>query len=615
MHDDLTRLAILHGTDKFGYHDYTPNYYALFRRFRDKPIRFLEIGVGGYGAADRGGESLAVWRDFFPAARVTGIDIQKKSLDLGPRVRILEGSQVDPEFLAGIERSEGPFDLIVDDGSHRNDHVLESFRLLFPGLREGGIYVVEDTQTAFYPNRGGSLELTQPNSVGYFADMLGRLLGPESGAAELPVAIERFHNMVVLHKRGPADAPRPAWISEVAAEAAGAVVRGAGDAAAARDLIADLAPGAAITVAETGKAESGKAETGKAETGKGAPPGLVVCPPEAVAAMTGAEFEAAFAALGPRGALVLMRPEGGVGEALAGFLARRFVEVDHVALRNRFPEAEVHPLARDIRAISASAEMIALHKAPNDYPSNAAFNPEQPQAKAALARMAEVMEEAEEAPGRMNYVELMLGMGRLDEAARQLAKVGGREARSARYHNLALVVARRRKRSREVPAILEAALSDLPDNPFFAAELADHHVGRREPKKALALLGPAHEAHPESHLILAALARAHFALGDGATAEGFARTALPRTPGHARWKVLWLMARIRLDRGDLDGAGEILARAEEISPTQPQTVLLRCDLHLRRGDTEAARAVLGRALAAHPKHPGLLRRQEEIGRA
>ncbi len=39
MRDPLTQLAILYGTDKFGYHDYTPNYFKLLKHLREKPVR------------------------------------------------------------------------------------------------------------------------------------------------------------------------------------------------------------------------------------------------------------------------------------------------------------------------------------------------------------------------------------------------------------------------------------------------------------------------------------------------------------------------------------------------------------------------------------------------
>ncbi len=195
MLDPLTRLAVIHGTDKFGYHDYTPNYHAVLRHLRDRPVRLLEIGVGGYRDADRGGESLEMWRDYFEAGQITGIDIQKKEMDLGARVAILQGSQVDAAFLAGVVEDRGPFDVIIDDGSHQNEHVVMSFELLFPTLCPGGIYVAEDVQTAFFPRFGGTLELSPPNSVGFFGDMFMRF---PAGLAR----ISRFHNMIAIAKAG-----------------------------------------------------------------------------------------------------------------------------------------------------------------------------------------------------------------------------------------------------------------------------------------------------------------------------------------------------------------------------------------------------------------------------
>jgi hypothetical protein len=210
--DPLSRLAILNGTDKFGFHDYTPNYHALFTPWRDKPVRVLEIGVGGYGDEDRGGQSLATWRDYFPQGQITGLDLQKKRLDFGPRVRIVQGSQVDPDVLARTVAEQGPFDIIIDDGSHRNEHVVESFRLLWPTLVPGGIYVAEDVQTAFMPRFGGSITLTQPNSVGFFVDLF-------TGAATVSdlTGMARYHNMIALMKAG---APCPGAAEATPAPAA-----------------------------------------------------------------------------------------------------------------------------------------------------------------------------------------------------------------------------------------------------------------------------------------------------------------------------------------------------------------------------------------------------------
>ena len=154
--DPLTRLAIKHGTDKWGPHFYTPLYHELFCHLRDWPIRLLEIGVGGYGLKTLGGASLAMWADYFANGQITGIDIAEKRLTLGARVMLFRGSQDDRSFLKRICDERGPFDIVIDDGSHVPKHVVASFHILFPTLKDGGIYVIEDVQTAFWPNSGGS---------------------------------------------------------------------------------------------------------------------------------------------------------------------------------------------------------------------------------------------------------------------------------------------------------------------------------------------------------------------------------------------------------------------------------------------------------------------------
>jgi len=155
--DPLTRLAIHHGTDKWGPHFYTPIYHELFSRLRDRPIRLLEIGVGGYDLKTSGGASLAMWADYFHDAQITSIDIAEKRLPPHPRIKLFQGSQDDAVLLNRVCDERGPFDVIIDDGSHMPKHVVASFQHLFPRLADGGIYVIEDMQTAFWPHFGGSI--------------------------------------------------------------------------------------------------------------------------------------------------------------------------------------------------------------------------------------------------------------------------------------------------------------------------------------------------------------------------------------------------------------------------------------------------------------------------
>lgn len=208
--DPLSRLALRHGTDKFGQHLYTPIYHRLFGPLREEPIRLLELGVGWPRVSTLGGASLCMWRDYFANAALVGLDLQPKRLDLGPRVTVLQGSQSDPELLRRVWAVHGPFDIVVDDGSHVAGDVLASFETLFPMLPEGGYYAVEDVQTAFWPEFGG-----QPSGEGTIIARLHALVlamhAPEQRAAGQAPAHEAFgdltasvqvHRNLIVFERG-----------------------------------------------------------------------------------------------------------------------------------------------------------------------------------------------------------------------------------------------------------------------------------------------------------------------------------------------------------------------------------------------------------------------------
>lgn len=175
--DILSQLAEKYKTDKgLWHHGYTPIYHSYFERLKDKPISLLEIGIGGYEFHDKGGESLRMWRDYFTSARITGFDVYKKTMPIAG-VSILQGSQIDAVFLQSLPH---PFDIIIDDGSHRNDHVITTFNELFPKLNSGGIYVVEDTECSYWSEHyGGSTDPQAVTTMNYFK-VLADSLNPAS---------------------------------------------------------------------------------------------------------------------------------------------------------------------------------------------------------------------------------------------------------------------------------------------------------------------------------------------------------------------------------------------------------------------------------------------------
>jgi hypothetical protein len=105
-----------------------------------------------------------MWKDFFPLGRIYGLDIQDKSFVDEWRIKTYRGSQVDEPLLRRIADEIGRIDVIIDDGSHQVHHVKATFEILFPLLADDGIYVVEDTQTSYWPERGGSEDTHDRNT-------------------------------------------------------------------------------------------------------------------------------------------------------------------------------------------------------------------------------------------------------------------------------------------------------------------------------------------------------------------------------------------------------------------------------------------------------------------
>ncbi len=152
----LSELADQHGSDKgvrVGNppHRYTFLYDLIFHELRARPIALAEIGlaIGGPelgGPVDRkvASPSVAMWQAYFPEAHIYGFDISDFSHLATPRftfVRGDSGSEADLRRFADIRDG---FDVIIDDASHASYHQQLAFRVLFPRLRPGGLYIIED---------------------------------------------------------------------------------------------------------------------------------------------------------------------------------------------------------------------------------------------------------------------------------------------------------------------------------------------------------------------------------------------------------------------------------------------------------------------------------------
>jgi len=203
-------------TDKT-WHGYLP-YYAEHLG----PLRFhrnvvLEIGVGGRDGFDQPapGGSLRVWRDYFPRSVIAGLDINEKNVQLGERVRFFRGDQSSTADLTRVAGELGRLDVVIDDGSHVGAHQWASFRVLFPLLRPGGWYVIEDLSTSYYPDYEGGVPAPSTTGVGLLRELVDSVqvndptfdVHPEWGARP-PVdfsevqAMHVYPGIAFIQKRG-----------------------------------------------------------------------------------------------------------------------------------------------------------------------------------------------------------------------------------------------------------------------------------------------------------------------------------------------------------------------------------------------------------------------------
>lgn len=159
---DLDQLFNHYGSDKT-INGYAPIYHSLFKHLRNNPIDLLEIGIGtmipgvhssmvGYALDGyKPGGSLRAWRDYFPQGKIIGCDVQPDTQFSEDRITTFlcdSTSKTSVEVAAEIILVDINFDIIIDDGSHRDEDQLKTLRNMYPLLKTGGYYIVED----IYPN-------------------------------------------------------------------------------------------------------------------------------------------------------------------------------------------------------------------------------------------------------------------------------------------------------------------------------------------------------------------------------------------------------------------------------------------------------------------------------
>jgi len=138
-------------TDKVRQHSYQEMYgqFLLPYAYKFPKMKILEIGLGcmiEYGP----GASVALYKKLFPQAELWEAEYNAKCVEEHrdkslKDVNVLVGDQGDPAVLdEWIKTSGGDFDIIIDDGGHSNCQIWTSFEKLWPTVKPGGLYFIED---------------------------------------------------------------------------------------------------------------------------------------------------------------------------------------------------------------------------------------------------------------------------------------------------------------------------------------------------------------------------------------------------------------------------------------------------------------------------------------
>ena len=161
MYSELCILGKKYAVDKspfFGNHTYTPEYHQLLKDKRHIIKNVLEIGIGNIplmrcltNASYKPGASLRMWNDYFPTANIFGCDILTDVLFNEDRIVTFQADQGNEQSLNKLLTSIGSdLDLIIDDGSHIQEHMVMSFKTLWKKVSSDGMYIIENIHTSFF---------------------------------------------------------------------------------------------------------------------------------------------------------------------------------------------------------------------------------------------------------------------------------------------------------------------------------------------------------------------------------------------------------------------------------------------------------------------------------
>ena len=154
-YNDLLQFANEEATDKGVLGHYYVRVYDFFMRPRRDSIEYLcEVGLLRRVAERSSSQkvhpdapSLRMWRKYLPTTHLVGFDIKEFEQPHDKNCTIIQGDQSSREDLQKIVDHHSGYDVIIDDARHASPHQQITLSFLFPHVRSGGIYFIEDLNT------------------------------------------------------------------------------------------------------------------------------------------------------------------------------------------------------------------------------------------------------------------------------------------------------------------------------------------------------------------------------------------------------------------------------------------------------------------------------------
>lgn len=178
-------------------------YHRHFRRFRGTAPVVLEFGV------NQGG-SLQMWRNYFGRkARIIGVDIDPRCRAFrGRRTQIFIGDQEDRNFLRELVAEIGPIDVVIEDGGHTMGQQIATFEEVYPAVKPGGVFLIEDLHTSYWKRFGGGYK--KPGTfIEYAKDLTDKLNAWHSRTDALVVdeftrttTSMHFYDSIIVFEKG-----------------------------------------------------------------------------------------------------------------------------------------------------------------------------------------------------------------------------------------------------------------------------------------------------------------------------------------------------------------------------------------------------------------------------